>query len=83
MRSTIILAIFALVFTSCHSDLPELPDPKEVEGYVYCGYNNDGSDAVTKPKADFCKSPYVLSKEDCEKIPGRRYYSDKDCTVPK
>jgi len=75
MYRALILAIFALSFASCHSDLPGLPSPDEVEGYQYCGY-------IDKNGNPQCKSPYVISTDDCKKIPGHDFYSDATCKVP-
>jgi len=72
----------ALFFASCHSDLPELPSPEEVKGYEYCGYNKDGTSASTSASVDYCKSTYVISVEDCRKIPGFRIYIDAACNEP-
>jgi len=70
VKLSFIAAVF--VFASCHSDVPDLPTPEEVAKYKYCGYTD-------KNNVSQCKSPYVISKEDCEKIPGHGFFSDKDC----
>ena len=72
MRSILILAIFAIfVFASCHSEVPELPSPDEVQ---FCSYR----DQYNEPQ---CKSTYEISEKDCISIKGN-LFSDKDCKKP-
>jgi len=71
MRSTIILAIFALVFASCTNDVPTLPTPEQVEGYQFCLY---------KEKMCYkCKSTYEISDIDCPHIGGVIYTDIASC----
>jgi len=74
MRSTLILAIFAFFFVSCHNDVPELPSPDEVKNFTFCKY--ESKDGVSQ-----CESSYKVSKTECKLINGE-LYSDKKCTEP-
>jgi len=56
MRSVLILAIFAIFFASCHSDVPGLPE--EVK---FCVYKD-------KDGVDKCKSTYEISEADCNAL---------------
>jgi len=66
------IAAIAILFASCHSDIPDLPDPADVGKYQYCGY-------IDKTGTLQCKSPYVISEADCKKIDGHKFYSDAAC----
>jgi len=62
MRSILILAIFALVFASCHNDVPGLPTAEEIEGYKFCKYTDEAGESQ-------CKSiPYEMTENTCRKV---------------
>jgi len=77
MRSTLILAIFALFFVSCHSDVPNLPSPDDVSEYKWCGYG----DKNVSGRYSECESVYKISKTDCERV-GGELFEDSDCKKP-
>jgi hypothetical protein len=57
----------ALFLLSCHSDVPNLPEFSEVQGYCVFSYKSDG-DTIEK-----CRSLYDISKTECEKLEGTVY----------
>ncbi|MDR2594900.1 MAG: hypothetical protein LBC87_09055 [Fibromonadaceae bacterium] len=75
MRSILILAIFVLVFASCHSDVPGLPSSDKIK---FCKYEDKNGKSQ-------CESTYVISEADCKKLKENgkaELFSDKDCKVP-
>ncbi|GBU25519.1 hypothetical protein R83H12_02169 [Fibrobacteria bacterium R8-3-H12] len=60
------------VFASCHNEVPELPNPSNIQGYKkFCGYKN--KDGILQ-----CKSTYEIFVTDCEKV-GGEIFCDMDC----
>jgi len=71
MRSILILAIFTLLFVSCHNDVPKLPSERK-----FCGYTDING-------KQWCKRIYdEIDESDCKKIIAKddKFFCDADCT---
>lgn len=67
------VAAIALFFASCHSEVPTLPYPEDVEKYKWCGYQSEGYGV--------CKSNYEISDADCTAIGGTLFEDKRSCNL--